>query len=197
MAPAWRDRRARIVETLAQEAPDVVALQECAWRLRPQSMQIARKLGMRWGWAGTLGIASRERIRVNRRPLPARGRGGSKRVLCATVGPMRIWVVHLPLDPDVRIASARSFVALADASPGPIVVCGDFNERPGAPAVTELRNAGFTDAWTGPEGFTWPTREPLARIDFVLVRDVEVVGAHLLRPDPPASDHFGLAVDLA
>ena len=199
MAPRWRARRGVLVDALRAEQPDVVALQECAWRLRPQSSQVASALGMRAGRAGTLGIVAREPFVVERRPWPARARGGSKRLLMASFGSTHVWVVHMQLDAAVRRACAVSMLEWASALPGDasVIVCGDFNEPPDGSAVTLLRDNGFVDAWTGPgPGHTWPVPAVRTRIDFVLARG-SIVPARARLLEAPASDHRGVLAEFA
>jgi len=197
MAPRWRSRRAAMVGALRAARPDIVALQECAWRLRHQSMQLAGPLHMRARRAGTLGLISRFLVGSHTYPLPAKAKGGSKRALIADVAGIRVVVTHMPLDRQIHLRNAKRFIELAQASDRPFVVCGDMNERPGDPMLELFRQAGFADAWTGEHGETWPSDAPRGRIDFILTNGaIQATKTELLRPDPPASDHLGLLAEL-
>ena len=186
-----------MIRALRHAQPDVVALQECAWRFRHQSMQIAGPLGMRASGAGTLGLVSRVPVRTEVRRLPAKARGGSRRALIADVGGVRLATIHWPLDRPVRESHAHTVVTWALETDMPFVLCGDFNERPGGSPIAILRDAGFVDVWPGEGGETWPSNAPRFRLDFILVRgEVEIGRVELLRPYPPASDHHGLIAEL-
>ncbi len=186
-----------MVEALRRARPDVVALQECAWRFRHQASQLGAALRMPSARAGTLGVLSDLPFSMEVRRLPSGARGGSKRALLVDTAGLRIVVLHLPLSGQVRESQARTFVGWAHATEQPIVLCGDFNEPPEGRAVTLLRENGFVDAWTTEGGQTWPLPDSRARIDFILTRgNVRVTATSLLAAEPPASDHLGVLADI-
>lgn len=87
--------------------------------------------------------------------------------------------------------------------PGMSLLIGDFNAEPGAPALTELRHAGFVDVWRmlrEPEaGFTFPADRPEKRIDYAW-SDQKLTGyartIDVLESGPAYSDHLGLRLEL-
>ena len=76
---------------------------------------------------------------------------------------------HLSLDRDRRLMEVRRILEIASGLRGPVVVAGDLNEPPSGPAWKRLRDAGFRDAGDG-SWPTFPSDEPMARIDALLVR---------------------------
>lgn len=194
MAPAWRSRKAQLIAALRNAKPDIVALQECAWRLRHQSSSLGRGLRMHATRTGTLGLLTREKAEpLDPLHLTERARGGSKCVLRARVAGLQVWVAHLPLNAGVRERFAGVLAEQAASAPEPVVLCGDFNERSDAAGMQTLLRHGFVDAWRGDGGYTWPSPDPNSRIDFILTFGaVRAVDTALLAPSPPASDHLGL-----
>lgn len=88
-------------------------------------------------------------------------------------------------------AQLRACLDLLGAVDGPVVLCGDLN-LDGAEVLPALAAAGFTAAPTGP---TYPAGRPRRRIDWVAVRGLAVVAAHVA--PVRASDHRPVVVDLA
>lgn len=95
---------------------------------------------------------------------------------------------------------------LAFLRPGPALLMGDLNAAPDSPEVQALRDAGWTEAATGP---TWdPARnEHLrrhhpggapARVDYLFASPgVRIVEARVvLDREPHPSDHFGLLAEV-
>lgn len=94
--------------------------------------------------------------------------------------------------------------ALADGAllPGPLLMCGDLNERPNEPGWSDFRAAGLVDhAQPGPASNTSTAAAPAKRIDALLVRGADVVrhevplfvGADLLAR---ASDHLPVLAEV-
>ena len=192
MAPRWRIRKRAIVETLDHIRPDVVLLQECAFRLRHQASQIAAALGMRAHRAGTLGALTRGDAHARAHLMGTSAPGGSKRILELTVDGVRIFNVHMPLDAAVRGGWAGRLVGWSEGAEG-VIVAGDFNEGPDGSVVRSLAAAGFIDA--GPDDATFPLPAPRARIDFVLVRGLVAARKNVVSGEH-ASDHAGVYVEL-
>jgi endonuclease/exonuclease/phosphatase family metal-dependent hydrolase len=113
---------------------------------------------------------------------------------CAIGGrPFGVVGVHLSLLPDRRAAEARAAVAVAAGFGGPVVVCGDLNERPGRPAWQQFAAAGFADVGAA-SGPTFSSADPRKRIDAILIRAGRVIsyGVPSLPPSlySQASDHL-------
>jgi endonuclease/exonuclease/phosphatase family metal-dependent hydrolase len=129
-------------------------------------------------------------------------------------GPLRVVCLHLSGSEE----HARAVVAwLASQRPMPTLALGDVNAEPHEAAVDVLRAAGWVDAWdaaTGgaPGGFTADPRnanhaptDPAQRIDYVFTlpgpRALRARSARVVLDAPdatgkPASDHFGLLVEI-
>lgn len=82
--------------------------------------------------------------------------------------------VHLSLRAESRPAEARAAVEIANRLRGPIVLCGDLNERPGQPAWRVFEDAGFAD-FGAPGEPTFSSTDRRKRIDVVLVRNATVL----------------------
>lgn len=101
--------------------------------------------------------------------------------------------VHLSLIRDSRPAEAQAVIADASRLRGPLVMCGDFNERPEGPCWQAFRDIGLVDH-ADSHAFTSNAIDPVKRIDGLLVRGARVL-EHVV-PDLPAgqlaaaSDHL-------
>ena len=83
------------------------------------------------------------------------------------------------------------------ATEPPVVLAGDLNSRPGWPEARRLTDV-LVDAWAtaghGP-GYTFDTRRPHTRIDYVLSSDDLVArAAAVVRSQ--AADHLPVVADL-
>lgn len=110
--------------------------------------------------------------------------------------------VHLGLRGEERGRHADELLRLLDNADPPVLVGGDLNAKPDSRVVAKLTEIGW-DAWTRmgqSTGETFPSDDPVARIDYLFVsRQVRVdaamvPGAAALRA---ASDHLPLVVDVA
>ncbi len=236
-AALWERRRALVLATVAREQPDLILLQECATDADAapgapnQAAQLAYALGYRLvyhpaavsrrrdaqqgqavlaapGWT-VLGSVS---LDLPSAAFPAKDL--TRIALCVEllgpVGRVRVFNLHLSLDLTARLRSIEQLLGWITgiaATPGLMILAGDFNEVPGGLPLARLRATGWQDAWaalapTAP-GDTFPTPEPFLRLDYVFVppsaplvpRAARLVG---LEPDPDgffASDHVGLLVE--
>jgi endonuclease/exonuclease/phosphatase family metal-dependent hydrolase len=204
---ALRDDAAAVSRIIRECDPDVVCVQEAPRLLRWRSRcaRLARESGLLYvGGGGTTGGAALlvsmrvdvddvHEVLLSRRPRLHR-RGVTRATLHRAGGPDLVTVasVHLGLDADERQAHAREVVALLDDAPGPVVVAGDLNERPGRPAWTVLAEGGLSDLGPG-NGPTFPAVLPEKRIDAVLGgSDVEVLEHRVVQTTETAraSDHL-------
>ena len=218
----------RITEVIAATGADVVALQEVDFNRRRsgymhQAEVIAAQLSMdfrfhpAWHLADEeLGdaVLSRLPLRLVRAgALPTQSRWKSERrgavwVFVEDNGcPVALVNTHLALNRRDRLAQTDALFGpdwLGHAQCGPrLVLCGDFNARPGSRVhrrVLEHLRDVHADMAERRERRTFPTRYPLASLDHVFlsaefsVRHVEVVRTPLTRV---ASDHYPLLVELS
>ena len=128
-------------------------------------------------------------------PRPGRRRPDRRNRLHLSVA-----CLHLPLEPALRLAHARSGRRAAPARPGPHVVAGDLNETPGQPAWELLVAAVGPDP--APEsGPTFPAGRADKRLDVVLAGPgLRVRGYGDGGADPhdvrAATDHVPVAAEL-
>ena len=195
--------------------PDVLALQEVGlrWRMGEsvnQAAVIGAAIGLPYhAFAGALldapsggrfGVAL-----VSRYPLDGvhtlnlpRETDEQRIVLRARVAAPTPFVVlnsHLSVALPERLAQAQQLAMMAAAEREPLVVLGDFNDRPGTPTIntimTDLTDC-FDAAGAGPPE-TFSVADPHRRIDYIGVGNGACPG-DLARVERTAraSDHFPL-----
>jgi vancomycin resistance protein VanJ len=98
----------------------------------------------------------------------------------------------------VRSGQINAILAATDKVSGPLLVCGDFNTPPRGQFYNRLRGH-FTDTYAATAtgtGWTFPSRRPLLRIDYVwLGGGVRPLNARVLAS--PASDHLPLLTEIS
>ncbi|QDT61400.1 hypothetical protein SV7mr_39350 [Stieleria bergensis] len=215
----------RIARVIAQADVDVVALQELdVGRPRSggidQAHEIARRLCMDHHFHAALHIEEERYgdailsrlpmrlIRSDELPFtkPYRERRGAIWVEVTTVQgrPIQIINTHLSLYPNERKQQAfvltDQWVSAARLK-GPVVLCGDFNATPNAPAHRAITRClqDLHEVAPGPTTATWFSHRPLTRIDHVFASD-EVIATHaeVIASDLAkiASDHLPLVVEI-
>jgi vancomycin resistance protein VanJ len=202
---------AQIQATLARLQPDIVCLQEAGSSSFAEALPGAQVARTHHDW-----ILTRGRI-VAWEALPFVGRRSSRWGLSATIelpqGRLSVLNMHYYIDVRGHIRRARrgqpdrmerargklnaKVLAWLRATPGPRVVCGDFNTPPRARLYRDLRqgavNAFERVGWGW--GFTYSRRWPMLRIDHVwCAGGVIPVSARAL--DGGASDHRLLVTDI-
>jgi endonuclease/exonuclease/phosphatase family metal-dependent hydrolase len=209
---------ARIAEVIRTERPDVVTLQEIdrgAARSgrADQPRELGRRLGMEHAYGafmtfqgGEYGMAvlSRFPIRAARNlPLPD-GRLEPRTALAIEVesplGPITVIGVHLDwLEEDAgRFAQAEALLAHADDLDGPVVLAGDFNDRPGSRTISLVRERCVEAPKSGPSSLTFPADAPDREIDYVFVlrgSGLAPIGARVI-DEPTASDHRPVVAEI-
>jgi endonuclease/exonuclease/phosphatase family metal-dependent hydrolase len=195
-----------LVEVIRQTAPDVLGLQEPPRGLlgRRRLADLADRTGLRvavgHGAARTTALLARPGVAVGEaraEALPWRI-GQVRRGYCvARIEDLTVVVLHLPLGSAERLMHLDLVLHDVAATPGPYVVMGDLNERPGGPVWTRLQSR-LRDAVASGEP-TFSARRPRRRLDAVLVspelrvlRSSVVSGDHTRR----GSDHLPVVVDL-
>lgn len=207
-------RPAVVAAALGEFAPDVVLVTECGTRRRLR--RFASALGMEPHHGSLPPFLPRVRNAVLVRPplsvadgglvvfdghAPLRRQGAYFARVTGADAPFWAVTVHLGLRGEERGRHADDLMRLLGHSEPPLLVGGDLNAKPDSRVVAKLTDIGW-DAWVRmgqSTGETFPSHEPVARIDYLFVsREVRVDGAMVpggagVRA---ASDHLPLVVDL-
>ncbi|MEV6317170.1 endonuclease/exonuclease/phosphatase family protein [Streptomyces sp. NPDC051776] len=196
---------------VARSGAEVVALEELTGRAVPAYEQALRGTYKYHSVQGTVGIWSKYPLKGVR---PVDIKLGWTRALRGTVetpkGPVAVYVAHLP---SVRVKFNAGFTAgqrddsahalgqAIEREPiSKVVLLGDLNgtmndralapvTSPGASTMRSTQGAagdGF--------GFSWPASFPMARIDQIMVRDLEPVSSWTL--PKTGSDHLPIAATI-
>lgn len=204
---ALRQDRAAVVAVLQDLDADAVGIQESThWPVRRWRLaRLARAAGLQvavtgWGARETsllvrpgLEVTGRQRL-----PLPWTPGRTRRGIAAAVVAGVPVIVVHLGLDPAERqrhLASVRA--QLTRSGSDRAVVVGDLNEEPGG-ACWKALTTDLTDA-AADAGPTFPSSEPVVRIDAILVGPRhEIVGSRVRHDQVTraASDHCPLYCDI-
>ena len=204
----------RVADVVRGQSPDIVCFQEVHQRL-PQSKfvdqpaRLEKELGMPFVFQANLhlgvgrygvGVASRYPVRgVRNHLLPSvREQRGVLQVTLETPGGLlNLFCTHWGLNGAERERQAAQLVELVEAVSGLVIVCGDLNEGPAAPAVRLLLDrTGLSDADAALNRLTYPTERPEARIDYVFFSpSLALTGVSVL--ETPASDHLPLIADFS
>lgn len=157
---------------LLPDQPSRLALRRClsGTDLRPLSRQGRGRTGsVVCGAAGVRLVTAAELLL----PGPAAGaeRVASHAIVSVRGRTLSVMAFRLGTDPDARLTDARLVASFVDRIEHPAVIGADLAEGPGGPVTTALRGDSI-DAWTVAgvgTGFTYPTPDPIARHDVVLV----------------------------
>jgi endonuclease/exonuclease/phosphatase family metal-dependent hydrolase len=208
-----------VAEHLRAEGADVVALQEVQWH---QARRIARALGARshdWSlkhvpakpWPegmAVIGVTAPVQVRCHALTFPWRLWDWRRRIVqVASVG-RTFTLANVHLSPHSQAAlrddETTRVLELVAGRSGPVVMAGDFNERPPGPVGEQMAAAGFRDGWASsgpppeppaPGADPWPTNwrqrhwepgttaPPTQQLDYVYV-SAAVEGVTLRLPEP-------------
>jgi len=198
---------AGLANTIRQQRPDVVCLQEInglrasmfaelRQELPEYSVVQAREVAL---------LFRLPRLESQETPMPGttrsllsasfQARGRRVTVLNAhfTTVPLRAgWAQAV----ESRTRQEHLLMSRAQGIPGPLVVCGDFNTPPRGLIYAELKRHftnAFEQAGSG-LGLTFPAALPMARIDHVWLRQAMAIRAYV--PESRASDHRPLVVEV-
>lgn len=215
----------RIAGVIARTDADVVCLQEIDLRRartkhEDQAAIIAEMLGMRFEFHPTISrdpehfgdaILSRHPLTLKRKatfppvpnPIPNEKRGAIWVEVEIDGVTWNVINTHFGLGREERWLQAKHFASewIAPALPGPMIVCGDFNSRPGS-RVHKVLSGQMTDIFqiTGKKRLrTFSTNLPVICLDYIYVSagvtvdHAEVISDKVTRV---ASDHFPLMAEL-
>lgn len=198
----------RIAQVVAEQSPDIVCFQEIHQRL-PQSLfidqplRLEKSLGMPFVFQSNLrigvgnygiGMATRLPVQaVKRRRLTSRDE--PRGVLEVRLENLTVFCMHWGLNAEERVGQADETAAWIGQAPGPILVCGDLNDRPDSASVQSLlAQTGLRDAGGAENCPTYPARLPEARIDYVFHSPELALTAFAALPSL-ASDHLPIQAD--
>lgn len=215
----------RIAQVIAKTDADVICLQEIDLRRartkhEDQAALIAEMLGMSFEFHPTISrdpehfgdaILSRHPLTLKRKatfppvpnPIPNEKRGAIWAEVNVRGVTWNVINTHFGLGREERWLQAKHFVSdwIAPALTGPLVVCGDFNSRPGS-RVHGVLSEKMTDVFriTGAKRpRTFSTNLPVICLDYIYVSPhvavdhAEVINDEVARK---ASDHFPLVAEL-
>ena len=211
-----RDDARAVARVIRECDPDVACIQEAprflGWRRRTQWLAQASGLVVVTGGrpAGAMLLLARPTLRVLRSYdvlLTKRPRLHQRGLAVGVfgVGGCRVAVasMHLDLAPPERLRHVDEIFGVVDRlEADELVLAGDVNESPGAPAWQRLTRRLSDAGLVAPSGgeLTFPARSPRRRIDGVFVSSgVRVLGCGV--PALPglarASDHCPVVADLS
>jgi endonuclease/exonuclease/phosphatase family metal-dependent hydrolase len=214
----------RVAGVIRSQAPEIVGLQEVDrhWSSRSnfadQASELATVLNMHMVYAANLdldppapgqprrqyGTAVLSRYPIlswDNTLLPRFGDHEQRGLLHAEVmvRGVRVHVYNTHLqhnDAAERLEQARAITEIIGVGERPVVLTGDLNARPGTPEMQEFTGL-LTDGWTGDGGFTHPSEQPTARIDYVMTGGVATAERAAVVTDlPVASDHLPVIADV-
>lgn len=111
---------------------------------------------------------------------------------------VRVFNTHLDYrsDPRVRESQVREMLDFIGDLSTPTIVFGDMNATPDAPELQPLLRH-LTDAWTSApgSGLSYPARDPVKRIDYVLISGHFSARDQMVLPTL-ASDHRPVVLNL-
>lgn len=190
-----------VAATLRECAPDIACLSEVRGAHR---RRLAAVTGGRALFGATIGfrrfgnmIVSREPVRLIAKVRLSGSPGMEPRgLLVARTGGIVVAVTHLGLTGEERLRHVEEVLAALDPHDR-VVLAGDLNETADGPAVRRFEGR-FVDAHRragGPAGATFPSNAPDRRIDYILVRGLEVESCETIAT--AASDHLPVAATLS
>lgn len=205
----------RTAKVILEQKPDIVMLQEVDNRCRrsgsvPQAEALGRLTGMHHAFGkamdhdgGGYGLALLSRTPLEDvKILPLPGEGEPRIVFMATtttpLGKATVATLHLDHQQDARrLAQAQVAAEALLKSPHPVILAGDFNDRPGSPPLDVFSRAPWSlIAKSEPSG-TFPADKPRAEIDFIVIRGFREKAPVRVIGEKEASDHRPLFVELA
>ncbi len=199
------------VDVAAAVDPDVIVMTECGSRRRlrrfEDELDMASAVARPFRRGTRNAILARPPYRIADPRLHGFASGGGSHPRGALIVAVRkpgisftAVSVHLGLAPGERRRHARELTDALRSFDGPLLVGGDMNEGPDGDAVSWISER-FWDAWDsvrGP-GFTFPSGDPIARIDYLFVSEgIRVIRSLVGDTDGAraASDHLPLVVEL-
>jgi endonuclease/exonuclease/phosphatase family metal-dependent hydrolase len=204
---------ARIAEVAAARSPDIICFQEIHQRLpwsgwidQPRRLRHALhrpfvfQANVHYGFGRYgVGVATRFPVlHVCRHRLPSQGesRGALEVALKTPDGPLMVFCTHWGLTLEERKRQAQALSKHVRAAIGPVLLCGDLNDRPETDYIQAmLGETGLCDWGADSHLPTYPADAPDARID-VIFASTGLVRERLDVIVTQASDHLPVVADL-
>lgn len=204
----------RIAAVIRKARPDLVALQEVDQTTRrtgkvDQTAELARLTGLTgiFGKAMNFGGGAYGQAILSKHPVLSSkvhtlpGEGEPRIAFESTVSikgfKLKFISSHLDVSPSPRLAQAKVLAGLFPEQDMPILMCGDFNDRPDSETLRQFKE--WTPIPKQDPPSTHPAGQPTDEIDHILT----LAGEPLLQiptsvsilPEPTASDHRPLFVE--
>jgi endonuclease/exonuclease/phosphatase family metal-dependent hydrolase len=195
----WSERKEKILETVHNKGPDIIALQALKkdpelYSGQDQAVQLSEKLNdypfvvfypaikHPDGKQDGSGFISRHPI-IESQALPLTTLPGledsSQRVVLnalfqTPLGDLRIFNAHFSWVEEQADKNLDETIPYSQSFSEPAILTGDMNSVPDSKLVRRLQQSGWIDAWEelnpGQDGFTFEAGEPNIRIDYIWVR---------------------------
>jgi len=209
----------RIADVINEQHPDLVGLQEVDRGVKrtngiDEIAELARLTRMQFSFAhnldyqgGEYGVAILSRFpilntdhRMYQNKREAERRGMLRIEIKPASDVVSFVTTHLDYQyEDGRVFEATQLLDFLKATPGKMVLVGDFNVEPVGESY-QLIAKNFSDAWLKQNakdaGFSYPADKPVKRIDYVLFRSGGVRVKKIWTVNTPASDHIPVVADL-
>ncbi|WP_316569010.1 endonuclease/exonuclease/phosphatase family protein [Neobacillus sp. YIM B06451] len=107
-----------------------------------------------------------------------------------------VWVTHLSLGPFQHRKQIEFILEKAKKEPLPLLVMGDWNMGPSSRGWRKMTET-FNDVWVetneGPGGYTFPSRRPFRRLDYIFsTKNLKAISSEVYEMESNASDHLPL-----
>ncbi|GAB6158395.1 hypothetical protein JCM39194_15950 [Desulfotomaculum varum] len=129
--------------------------------------------------------------------LPSQGeqRGLLETEIALPGGTVSFFCTHLGLNEQERLQQAEEILRIVTRTNRPVILVGDFNDRPDSPVYNLITSVLQDAAGSGEGAATYPAGQPTERIDYVFISPAwQVLASFPMQAN--ASDHLPLAVDL-
>lgn len=110
--------------------------------------------------------------------------------------PLTVFCTHFGLMPDEQTLAVRTAVEAVRAEANPVLLMGDLNLPPDAPALAPLMRVLRDSAGGTAEPLTFPSDVPTVKIDYIL-HSQDVTVRALRSMDTQCSDHRPLIAEIA
>ena len=217
----------RIADIIEKSKADIIGLNEVDRNFSRRSDYedqinwLAKQLNMYQGFSPSISLSSKNQANVreygnallSRYPITTKkshsfhlkpGLAEPRSLLEASIqinGKLvRFYVTHLSLNSSLHRKQSNFIIHQLDKCSHPMIIMGDWNMRPGSNKWCNITKR-FQDVWNlagNGTGFTYPSKKPRIRLDYLFVsQEVLVVDVELVKILSKASDHLPLKATLS